>query len=168
MSSIVYVFCLVFVSSCAYCACPYYVCMCMYVCVIAYSFNRVYFSVSSCKMQHKCTFWIYMTSYSCPHTPSMDVMRAHVYNRPKLHLFTGLRAFKCTLLVTPFHLYRRASRHMRDPSMTDYSLPHRFWRRSNVFSIQTESAYDMLEFHTRRLWIAHRGNVVLQTIWYTH
>ena len=74
MSSIVYAVCQVFVSSYAYCVCPYYLCICMYVRIIVCSFNNVYFNVSSCNMQHKDIFLIYLNSYTCPHTPSMDVM----------------------------------------------------------------------------------------------
>ena len=92
MSSIVYAVCQVFVSSYAYCVCPYYLCMCMYARIIVCSFDNVYFNVSSCNMQHKDIFLIYLNSYTCPHTPSMDVMWAHVYRRQ--NPCTGLRAFR--------------------------------------------------------------------------
>ena len=48
-----------------------------------------------------------MYSYTCPHSPSVDVMWAHVYRRQKLYVTTWIRASNCTLRVAPFHRYGR-------------------------------------------------------------
>ena len=82
ISSIVYVVCNIFVIPHAYYVCPCHVRMCMYVCIIVCSFNSSYFRVSSHYMQDKCIFLIYVNLYTCPHTPSLDVMWPQFYWQP--------------------------------------------------------------------------------------